>query len=58
MVAEGVATTRAAYALAKKLRVEMPITEQIYYVLYKNKSPQKALRDLMVRQKKSERIHR
>ena len=58
MVAEGVATTRAAYTLSKKFRVEMPITEQIFHVLYKKKSPQKALRDLMVRQKKSEKIHR
>jgi len=56
MVAEGVVTTKAAYELSKKYGVEMPITEQIYKVLYKNKSPRKALRDLMLRRKKSELV--
>jgi len=54
MVAEGVPTTKSAYLLSKKLKVEMPITEQVYSVLYKNKSPLKAVKDLMTREKKEE----
>ena len=54
MVAEGVSTTKAAYELSGKFKVEMPITKEIYQVLYKNKSPQRALRDLMLRRKKAE----
>jgi len=54
MIAEGVLTTKAAYQLSKKFKVEMPITKEIYNVLYKNKSPKKAVSDLMNREKKSE----
>ncbi|MBI3399599.1 MAG: NAD(P)H-dependent glycerol-3-phosphate dehydrogenase [Deltaproteobacteria bacterium] len=54
MVAEGVKTAEAAYALAKKHGVEMPITEQVYRVLYENKSPKDAVMDLMTRRVKEE----
>ncbi len=54
MVAEGVPTTKSAYALSLKYKVEMPITREVYAVLYKNKSPIKAVRDLMSRKKKEE----
>ena len=54
MVAEGVPTTKSAYALSKKYGVDMPITREIYSVLYKNKSPLKAVKDLMTRQGKEE----
>ena len=54
MVAEGIPTTRSAYALSLKYKVEMPITKEVYAVLYKNKSPLKAVRDLMTREKKEE----
>jgi glycerol-3-phosphate dehydrogenase (NAD(P)+) len=54
MVAEGVATTKSAYQLSMRQKVDMPITKQIYLVLYKNKSPLKAVKDLMTRQKKEE----
>jgi glycerol-3-phosphate dehydrogenase (NAD(P)+) len=54
MVAEGVPTTKSAYALGAKYRVEMPITTEVYSVLYKNKSPQKAVQDLMLRERKEE----
>jgi glycerol-3-phosphate dehydrogenase (NAD(P)+) len=53
-VAEGVWTATAARELAKKTRVEMPITEQVYQVLFEGKQPQKAVIDLMTRGKKSE----
>lgn len=54
MVAEGVPTTRAVYEMSKQLRIEMPITEQIYAVIYKNKNPHKAITKLMLRKPKSE----
>lgn len=54
MVAEGVPTARAVYKLSLKYKVDMPITKEIYSVLYKNKSPRKAVVDLMSRQKKEE----
>jgi len=54
MVAEGVKTTKAAVKLARKMRVEMPIAEQVYRVLFFGKSPLKAIRDLMMRKAKPE----
>ena len=53
-IAEGIPTTKSAYALSLKYKVEMPITKEVYAVLYKNKSPLKAVRDLMTREKKEE----
>ena len=54
MVAEGVKTTRAAVKLARRMKVEMPIAEQVYRVLFYGKSPLKAIRDLMMRKAKPE----
>lgn len=54
MVAEGVATTKSTHELAKKLHVELPITEQVYKVLFTGKDPQKATEILMTRDLKSE----
>lgn len=54
MVAEGVETTRSGYALARKYDVEMPITAEVYQVLFKDKPPAEALGDLMGRTLKSE----
>lgn len=54
MIAEGVPTTKSTYQLSRKYKVYMPITEEIYSVLYKNKSPVKAVKDLMTREKKEE----
>ena len=54
MVVEGMFTTEAAYELAKKLDVEMPITEQIYNVINGKVSPQDAMLSLMNRPKKHE----
>jgi glycerol-3-phosphate dehydrogenase (NAD(P)+) len=48
-VAEGVLTCKAMQILSKKYRVLMPITNQIFQVLYKNKKPQTALAELMKR---------
>jgi glycerol-3-phosphate dehydrogenase (NAD(P)+) len=54
MVAEGVLTTAATLALARKHRVEMPITEQMDAVLHHGKSPREAIRELMERRLKGE----
>lgn len=54
MVAEGVKTTLSAYQLALKLGVVMPITEQMYQILYENKDPKVAVVDLMQRALTSE----
>jgi glycerol-3-phosphate dehydrogenase (NAD(P)+) len=53
-VAEGVRTTRAAYDLAKKHNIEMPIVDEVYQLLYENKDPKRAIRDLMTRELKGE----
>jgi len=54
MVAEGVPTAKSAYTLSKKYRVDMPITEQVYRLIYKNKPPLQAVRDLMTRRSREE----
>jgi len=54
MVVEGIRTTKAAYQLAKKYNVSMPITEEVYKVLFQKKKPSEAVRDLMQREAKPE----
>ena len=54
MVIEGVATSASAYDLSMKYKVDMPITSEIYKVLYENKDPKKAVHDLMTRSPKME----
>ncbi len=49
MVAEGVETCRAARELGLQRGVEMPIIQEMYRVLYEEKSPREAIRDLMER---------
>lgn len=53
-VAEGVATALSAYELSLKQGVEMPIVEQVYKVLYKDKEPGQAVEVLMNRTLRSE----
>jgi glycerol-3-phosphate dehydrogenase (NAD(P)+) len=48
-VAEGVKTARSAYELSKKMGVSMPITTEVYSVLYEDKPGARALADLMAR---------
>ena len=55
MVAEGVKTTLAAQRLAERLDVSMPITEEVYAVLYDGKHPDEALAILMGRAPRDER---
>lgn len=47
MVAEGVHNAKSAYGLARKLRIRMPIVEQIYAVLFEDKEPRLALSELL-----------
>jgi len=54
MVAEGVLTTNAAMGLAKKMGVEMPITEQMHAILHDGREPREAIRELMTRRATSE----
>ena len=54
MVAEGVDTVRSIYKIAKSMKIPMPITEEVYKIIYKEKSPKKAVIDLMQRDLKSE----
>ena len=48
-VAEGVKTTQAVHALGLKLGIELPITGQVHAVLFEEKNPADAVRELMTR---------
>lgn len=54
MVAEGVETTRSAYQLSRRLGVDLPITEQVYRLLYEGVPPDRAVKELMQRPRKAE----
>ncbi|MEP7326168.1 MAG: NAD(P)H-dependent glycerol-3-phosphate dehydrogenase [Gemmatimonadota bacterium] len=53
-VAEGVNTARAAVKLGERHGVELPITEQVWAMLYEGKPPKQAVADLMDRTLKPE----
>jgi len=53
-VAEGVKTSKSAKQLAERHHIEMPITDEMYKVLYENERAQLALQRLMTRTLKSE----
>jgi len=54
LVAEGVKTAKSAKQLAEKHQIEMPITTEMYRVLYENESPRNAIQRLMTRTLKAE----
>lgn len=54
MVIEGIPTTKAFYKLSKKCKVELPITEAIYRIIYKNSNPKVEIKNLMMRRLKRE----
>ncbi len=54
MVAEGIKTTQSAYDLAQKMKIEMPILEQVYNIIYKGKNCSEAVKDLLKRELKVE----
>lgn len=51
---EGVITARSVYATARRLGVEMPISEQVYGVLYLGTTPAQATESLLTRRSKAE----
>lgn len=53
-VAEGVATAREVRGLAQRLKVDMPITEQVYRVLFEGLAPQSAVEALLKREARPE----
>jgi glycerol-3-phosphate dehydrogenase (NAD(P)+) len=54
MVVEGVKTTKAAYELSRTFEVTMPITDELYHVLFEGKSPKLAVEHLMGRDRTQE----
>ncbi|NLY77314.1 MAG: NAD(P)H-dependent glycerol-3-phosphate dehydrogenase [Tissierellia bacterium] len=54
MVVEGIKTTKSAYELSIKYNVNMPITKEIYQVLYEGKDVKNSVYNLMLRDKKHE----
>jgi len=55
MVAEGVYTARSVYQRAHQMGIDMPITTEVYRVLYEDKDPRSAVNDLMLRRPKGEK---
>lgn len=53
-VAEGVPTSKSIYELAGKMGADMPITNEVYRILFENKSPEEASMNLMLRPSKVE----
>jgi glycerol-3-phosphate dehydrogenase (NAD(P)+) len=56
MVAEGVYTARSVHEKASRMGIDMPITSEIYRMLYEGKAPAAAVRDLMLREPRSEKF--
>lgn len=56
MVVEGISTTYAAYELSKKLNVEMPIVNAMYDLLENNVDVKETVNNLMLRDKKEEKL--
>jgi len=54
MVAEGVTTTQSIYGMAQMVDVEMPITNQVYRILFEEVPPREAVLELMTRSLKVE----
>uniref|UniRef100_A0A832G8N4 Glycerol-3-phosphate dehydrogenase [NAD(P)+] n=1 Tax=Ignavibacterium album TaxID=591197 RepID=A0A832G8N4_9BACT len=54
MVAEGVETTKSVNQLAARYKVETPIANEVYQILFEDKDPIKATTDLMTRDMKFE----
>jgi len=53
-VVEGVQTAREVFELSQREAVDMPITEQVYQVLYEGRSPKEAVQELLARVQKAE----
>jgi glycerol-3-phosphate dehydrogenase (NAD(P)+) len=53
---EGISAAKEAYRLSQKHGVEMPITEQVYKVLFEHLPPKQAVQNLLTRDQKSETL--
>ncbi|MBW3541443.1 MAG: NAD(P)-dependent glycerol-3-phosphate dehydrogenase [Planctomycetes bacterium] len=53
-VAEGVTTTESVYELAEQKGIDMPITSEVYQVLFQDKPPEEATASLMLRPPRGE----
>ena len=53
-VAEGVPSCKAALILCEKYGIDMPITREVYKILFEGKDPKLAVKDLMLRDYKEE----
>lgn len=53
-VVEGIATCKSVIGLAQKHKIDMPITEAVYRILFEGKSVSAAIEELMARQLKAE----
>ena len=56
MVAEGIPTARSAFECARRLKVDTPIIDQVYSVLYEQKKPTVALEEVLNRDQKAEQL--
>ncbi len=54
MVVEGLTTVKTVWKISKKKGITMPITEKVYEILYEDKAPMDALKELMLRSLKIE----
>ena len=54
MVAEGVPTTRSAYACARQFQVQTPVIDQMHAILYEGRPPREALLSLYQRDPRPE----
>jgi glycerol-3-phosphate dehydrogenase (NAD(P)+) len=54
MVVEGATTIKAAYKLSQAKNVYMPITQELYRVLYEEKDPLESVSKLMLKRQKHE----
>ncbi|MFN4227059.1 MAG: NAD(P)H-dependent glycerol-3-phosphate dehydrogenase [Candidatus Ratteibacteria bacterium] len=53
-VIEGIPTAEAFYRLSRKLKIELPITEAIYRIIYENSDVKEEIKKLMLRELKKE----
>jgi glycerol-3-phosphate dehydrogenase (NAD(P)+) len=53
-IAEGYPTSRSAHQLARKLKIETPIIDEVYAMLYEGKNVKRAVQDLINRESKAE----
>jgi glycerol-3-phosphate dehydrogenase (NAD(P)+) len=54
MVAEGINTTKAVHSIALDEKIDLPITEAVYSIIYRGSDPHEAVKKLMARKFKSE----